>query len=95
MVNVTLQLPDELAEAAQDAGLLTTERVAAWLQSELENLGESDLDDEIPLEDTPDETILANFREAWRDALAGRTRPIEALFVELAAEDEVFDDNQD
>lgn len=36
MVNITLQLPDELAEAAQDAGLLTTERVSAWIQSELE-----------------------------------------------------------
>lgn len=36
MVNVTLQLPEDLAERAEAAGLLTSERVAEWLRGELE-----------------------------------------------------------
>jgi post-segregation antitoxin (ccd killing protein) len=35
VVNITLQLPEELAERATAAGLLSSEQVSAWLEAEL------------------------------------------------------------
>ncbi len=37
-------------------------------------------------EDTPDEQILANFREGFADALAGRTRPAREVLGEIRRE---------
>ncbi|MCC7452241.1 MAG: hypothetical protein IT324_32875 [Anaerolineae bacterium] len=35
-VDVTLTLPEDLAERAKAAGILTSERLIAWLEKELE-----------------------------------------------------------
>ncbi len=35
-VQITLVLPEELVNAAREEGLLTDERIAAWLESELD-----------------------------------------------------------
>lgn len=35
VVNITLQLPEELAERAEAAGLLSSAQVSAWLEAEL------------------------------------------------------------
>jgi hypothetical protein len=36
VINVTLQLPEELAERATAAGLLSSEQISAWLEAELD-----------------------------------------------------------
>jgi anti-sigma factor RsiW len=36
IVNVMLEIPEELAERASAAGLLSSEQVSAWLEAELE-----------------------------------------------------------
>ncbi len=81
-VQITVRLPAELVEEADELGLLSDEMIAKLLQSEVERRLSEPNDDE----DTPDEVILAHLREAFGDALAGRIRPIEELFAEVDKE---------
>jgi hypothetical protein len=42
--------------------------------------------DEEEIEDTPDEKVIADFKEAWHQAMTGQTFPIEKLFAEFGDE---------
>ena len=88
-VQITVRLPAELVEEADELGLLSDEMIAKLLQSEVERrLSETDED-----EDTPDEVILAHLREALSDALAGNNlRPAREVMDELRRELEADDD---
>jgi hypothetical protein len=88
-VQITVRLPAELVEEADELGLLSDEMIAKLLQSEVERrLSETDEDD-----DTPDEVILAHLREAFVDALAGNNlRPAREVMDELRRELEADDD---
>ncbi|MBZ0321374.1 MAG: hypothetical protein K8L91_33490 [Anaerolineae bacterium] len=45
-----------------------------------------------PLEDTPDEKIIADFKEAWHQAMTGQVYPIDDLLSRLREEDEANGD---
>lgn len=44
------------------------------------------------MEDTPDEKIIADFKEAWHEAMTGQVYPIEDLLSRLREEDEANGD---
>lgn len=44
---------------------------------------ETYLDDEEELEDTPDEKILADFRQGWHEAMTGKTVPADVALKRL------------
>lgn len=64
---------------------------AARLQIPLNDLVREAIEDYLEVledtpEDTPDEKIIADFKEAWHQAMTGQIFPIEQLFAELADE---------
>jgi len=65
-----LQAEAERQHAALSA--LVREAIEDYLNS---------LDEE--LEDTPDEKILADLREAWHEAMTGQTIPVDKALAEL------------
>lgn len=44
------------------------------------------LDDDAEIEDTPDEEILASFKQAWHEAMTGQTRPVREMLEEIRRE---------
>jgi hypothetical protein len=71
---------ERLQEEAERQHVPLTDVVRDALQMYVADLDEPDY------EDTPNEEILNDLREAFRDVFAGRTRPIEDLFAELNEE---------
>jgi hypothetical protein len=68
---------ERLKEEADRQHVPLTDVVREALQTYVADLDEPDY------EDTPNEEILNDLPEAFRDVFAGRTRPIEELFAEL------------
>ena len=82
-IELTTLLPPKMMERLQAEAerqqLPLPELVRDAIETYLEEIEEI-------FEDTPDEKILADLKEALGDALAGRTRPIEELFAEVDQE---------
>lgn len=63
---------------------LVREAIAAYLDDIEEESDE--------IEDTPDEEILADFRQAWHEAMTGQTRPAREVLAEIREELGLNDD---
>lgn len=68
-----------LTAAAEHEGLALGDLVRAALVDYVSAFD----DDHEDIADTPDEEILADFREAWHDAMTGNTVPAEEALVML------------
>jgi predicted transcriptional regulator len=79
MTVLQLELPEALTERLRE---VADERNLSLDKAVVEVL-EDYFDGEDEMEDTPNEKILRDIKESFRDALAGRTRPIEELLAEL------------
>jgi hypothetical protein len=78
---VTVHLPETLIEQMSVAANEDKVTLDDLVQSAIEQYLEDDL------EDTPDEKILADFREAWREAKSGVEGPtIDEVIAEIRRE---------
>lgn len=92
MSEITETTTIELKQLLSDSDMNRLRAKASRQQLSLANLVreaiETYLDevDEDEIEDTPDEEILADFRQAWHDAMTGNVRPVEEFLNELRQE---------
>lgn len=81
----TIELTQLLTEAAMTRLKAEASRQHLQLTDMVREAIEVYLDelDEEAIEDTPDEEILADFRQAWHDAMTGNIIPADEALAEL------------
>jgi len=90
-IELTMLLPPEklerLQEEAQRQQIQLPELVREVIEIYLQEIDEADF------EDTPDEKIIADFKEAWHEAMTGQTRPAREVLEEIRQELEHDDES--
>lgn len=86
MIELEKVLPPELFEKLNAEAARQNTPVTELLRDALAAYLEEDADEpEDSFEDTPDELILANFRQAWREAMNGEAIPADEAMERLRA----------
>ena len=91
-IELTTLLPAEILERLEAEAERRDLPLAGVVREAITTYLEDRDADEDEYEDTPDEVILADLREAFADALAGRTRPAREVLEEIRQSLEAHDD---